>query len=80
MLGTGVSIGQDEGAAVTTDAAITTDAPAAGGAPSEDELSKKLANPLASMISVPFQNNFDFGGGPNGDIFQWKMNIQPVIP
>ena len=32
------------------------------------------------MVSVPFQNNFDFGGGPNGDGFQWKMNVQPVIP
>ena len=56
--------------------AETTAAPAQ----SEDELSKKLANPLASMISVPFQNNFDWGGGPDGDGFQWKMNVQPVIP
>jgi hypothetical protein len=55
-------------------------APAAAGGHDQDALAKKLANPLASMISVPFQNNFDFGGGPNGDSFQWKMNVQPVIP
>jgi hypothetical protein len=43
-------------------------------------LAKKLQNPIASLISVPFQNNFDWGGGPNGDGFQWVLNIQPVIP
>jgi hypothetical protein len=26
------------------------------------------------------QNNFDFGGGPNDDGFQYRLNIQPVIP
>jgi hypothetical protein len=45
-----------------------------------DALAKKLANPIAAMISIPFQNNFDFGGGPKDDGFQWKVNFQPVIP
>jgi len=44
------------------------------------ELAKKLNNPTASLISVPLQNNFDFGGGPNDDGFQYKLNVQPVIP
>ena len=44
------------------------------------ELAKKLSNPVASLISVPLQNNFDFGAGPNGDGFQYKVNVQPVIP
>jgi hypothetical protein len=56
--------------------------PETGQKPEEDmtEIAKKLNNPVASLISVPFQNNFDFGGGPNDDGFQYKLNIQPVIP
>jgi hypothetical protein len=45
-----------------------------------DELSKKLANPVSSLISVPFQSNFDWGGGPGGGGFHYYMKVQPVIP
>jgi len=57
-----------------------------GGAGVDDErakaeaLAKATQNPLASLISFPLQNNFDWGGGPNGDGFQYKLVVQPVIP
>jgi hypothetical protein len=44
-----------------------------------EELAKETQNPVANLISVPFQNNFNFGIGPN-DTTQWVCNIQPVIP
>jgi Na+/proline symporter len=32
---------------------------------SAEELAKETQNPVANLISVPFQNNFNFGIGPN---------------
>jgi hypothetical protein len=61
-------------------------APPAGGGQVDDskaqaaELAMKLQNPIASLISVPIQNNFDWGAGPDGDGFQYKVNVQPVVP
>jgi hypothetical protein len=71
------------GVAVASAALAQTNAPVGTAHLSDDqmgELAKKLNNPAASLISVPLQNNFDFGGGPNDDGFQYKLNIQPVVP
>ncbi len=40
---------------------------------------KKLSNPIANLISVPFQYNFDDGYG-NGSGKKSFINVQPVIP
>lgn len=45
-----------------------------------DELARQLSNPIASLTSVPFQGNFDFGGGADGDGFAFTLNVQPVVP
>ena len=43
------------------------------------DLAKKLNNPISSLISVPFQSNWDFNIGPT-DGTRYTLNIQPVIP
>jgi len=48
-------------------------------ASSTEELAKKTQNPVADLISVPFQNNFNFNVGPYNQT-QTVINIQPVIP
>lgn len=48
-------------------------------AESVEELARKAQNPIANLISLPFQNNTNFGVGPL-DRTQNVLNIQPVIP
>lgn len=44
------------------------------------ELAKKLSNPVAAMISVPFQFNYDQNIGPLDRGHRTYMNFQPVAP
>ena len=44
------------------------------------DLAKELSNPVASLISLPYQLNYDSGFGPDGDGERTLLNIQPVIP
>jgi hypothetical protein len=50
---------------------------------SSGDLAKKLQNPVADLISVPFQSNFDSGGGidlPSGRSSRFLQRVLPPGP
>jgi hypothetical protein len=70
-----------QSAPVSTAPQIRIDATASPPAPADDAsaLAEKLQNPIADLISIPFQNNTNFNVGPSKGT-QDILNIQPVIP
>ncbi len=76
---TGTALADEPEASETQDVSTADSQQAAGGA-SEAEMAKKLANPLASMISMPMQLNYDHDMGTDDSGDRYLLNIQPVVP
>ncbi len=85
LLGAGTTPGraqpaQDKPAATQGKPTDQEQQPSSGSdAEAAEKLRKAAQNPVASLISVPVQENWNFNIGPN-DRTQNVLNIQPVIP
>jgi hypothetical protein len=55
-------------------------APPETRARSEERLARELQNPVADLISVPLQSDFDCDLAPDQAGFRYTMNLQPVVP
>jgi len=53
--------------------------PATPPASEGENLARQLSNPVANLVSIPFQMNWDQGVGP-GDQTRFLLNVQPVMP
>jgi opacity protein-like surface antigen len=54
-------------------------AAAVASKPADEDLAKKSQNPIADLVSVPFQSNTNFNAG-RFNRTQEVLNIQPVVP
>ncbi len=65
--------------ALSTSLAATGDRVSGSDAAEQAELARAVQNPIASLISLPFQNNTAFEFGPR-EKTQNVLNVQPVLP
>jgi hypothetical protein len=60
--------------------ALAASAPTARSETGAADLAQELTNPIADLVTVPIQMNFDSGIGPADDGSKLTTNVQPVIP
>lgn len=45
-----------------------------------EAIARARLNPFSDRITVPFKNDWNWGGGPEDEGFAWKLEVEPVIP
>jgi len=74
------AVAQSSATDATAPPMVVTEKAEDSGATDSAKLALKLTNPVASLISIPIQNWFDFNLGPKKDGFRYTMEAQPVYP
>ena len=54
--------------------------PSGEGAGGQADLAQDLTNPVADLLTIPIQMNYDQNIGPADDGWKLQTNIQPVVP
>lgn len=65
---------------LTVTVALVTGLHSGAQAESSGDLAKAALNPIAALISLPIQANFDENLGQQDKGSKWQTNVQPVIP
>lgn len=66
--------------AITLSGALIMASWAAAEADETADLAQELANPIAAIVSVPFQLNYDDNLGSTDEGHRTTLNFQPVVP
>jgi hypothetical protein len=56
------------------------EAPSSVSQDTDAELAQELSNPVADLVTIPVQMNYDREIGPRDDGWKLQTNIQPVVP
>ena len=59
---------------------VRADSTSSEGQVSNTEIAKELSNPIADLVHIPIQMNYEQDIGPDDDGWRLQTNLQPVIP